>query len=1731
MRRPEHLHDRGRPAGRRTLLFALLVAGLLAVAGRANAQWSASLTISPRPSPFLSDWQTAPGQGEFILTHSTGAAEQVRFRFKLEREGRQVATGTGSPITFPAGPSSRSFRTHTAVDWGGLTFDESLRSAVRSSGRFPEGHYRACIAVIGANNQTLTEACANFTIDALQRPTLVTPLKNDSIRTPQPLFSWQWTSGALGERNRRFKLVIVEVPDGKPPLQAISSSRPHYETTVASTSHVYPASGLPLEPGKRYAWQVTVADVSGKPLNDPNAASDVGVFNVPKGKTVKGGKVNIKDSAKAIGGKQIPQSFVRGRIVWGFPMGTKKGLPTLYPYANGKVKVYAPLTNGKQKVVATGLTDDDGNFELKYTDPNKVGKVQAEQQQGKNGKFQFVVVDVDNPYMTTPKPTVKLSKDSAGNYDLGTIAAEAHTFEFKPTVRQFGEGPKIKDAKIEIYRPYNFYRGQDGKPFARREGTIPSDDQEIDTISSNGDGPDWKDHVIKIASGKQDERFIHLVPCIGPNDRFYIRVSAPGYQTLKYQVTFNPQSGKEADGWPTRSQSIELDKRKPIVEGRIIHRSTQAPVEGATVRLTKKTGGGTEPEAGVTTTDAKGKFSIQDITPMEHNLFILRVKYAKRIVYIDTLKLDDLGDKVTLDPIEIDGQQVTLYGVVRDDKGKGVADAQVRLRAGQPVYTGKDGGYFLQGYPGNDSLIVTKFGYRDSREPVTIKDVTTKFLGKDVEHMMVMEETVLQPRIGRLLVTVVDNATNEPIEGATIDVGDSAATGTTKKNGQVYLPKAPGGSVPVLVRGPADEAYVPQKSTVKISDKGDTTSITVKLKVGATATGKVTANNSGVGGARVRVDGRDDIEAFTDNSGNYTLRGVPPGQTTLKATKQGLAGAEQKKSFTAGQETAVDFTLTSGPGGADLSTLLGFPVEIDKATEQNGEVIVTGAFVGVKNNSLFDAPGDLRIAFHNIHTTASNGVLRPKGDTVLTDATEITGTAFEYLAVKMKSSKGVVVRIRDNDPKKGRISGRLSIDYGKTWASLTGIKWGEGLIDDYIAPKVPEFNKNPEWMTMYTSDGSAPLPAVDSLKIGAAGKRTISLYGYPVEINFSNTSVKLNGIHIRGTIDVPKVPMLNVEQLKLGELWVGTDGKVKDVDFALSPKPKIDIAGWGVELTKIGLGEAGFRWDGSITMKLPQSPDAVVGFKELQIGGDQMFGGTFTIPNDGINIFNAVKFEGVKDKPISLGRVPGKSIYFVAGAGVFSLPKYIEKKLTVTDFKVQTDGKLAVTVATNFKSSFFGLAEIAVTGVGIDATAEHPGVTVDGAVTLTAIPYITPSASGIHYKPGGKVTVDNIGLSFDLKSVAHAEVNIAIKENGFSGEGSFDVSNAPIGAEIAFHYFKVNGGVDFGAEFMAKTPPIPIGPVTINKIGGGFQYNSATKYYKVTLKGAVAMATENAIALDPLEVSIESGPIIKGHATCKVLKQDVGEVNLLIDVPHKLFDIEAKFKPEFMKKVKVDAEVGIKLAFGEDNGKAFFFLGAYIKAKLAGLFEANVNFTLGINATANKYGDYTDFIPAKMLTDDGRVYGVHVDAHVLVGRKESDPWEKSWGKTHVKYWAYNETWATLHFRFKNAAFNIEIGTEMGAGAHVTRNGHSLIYISVGIKGVLGGGYNDVDGWNLYGEFSAWLRAYVGDCNVCRWLTTCWSKTGCCTYHWEGFAIACIDFSLKGKYGSERTPKWNWDIDW
>lgn len=1712
----------------------LLMVWFVATAG-AHAQWSSQLIINPRPSPFVSDWQTAPGQGELILTHVTGPATQIRFRFNLERDGSQVAAGTSSPTSFPGSPATQSFRTHTAVDWGNLKYSGNLTTQIRATGRLPEGRYRACIATLDVQGNVLTEACASFVIDELRSPRLISPRNGDTVPTNLPLLTWNGGGMPRIDSREQFRLVIVEVPKGRSPEQSIVSGRPLYDELVSTQSLIYPPTALPLESGKSYAWRITLAR-DGKPLPDRNANSETWRFTISPNATIGAPRDAKGPKTIADGNGKIPKSIISGQLLWRFPKGPGGGKlkafanDHLHPIINGKVKIVAPLpaslNRGAYTVIATGTTDAEGNFSLAFTDPSKTGKLQVTVG-GKTISFTEVQVLVDNPRFSFPKTSVTLKKEEPGSWSLGTIEGTALQYEFNPVVKT-KDGKTPTDVTIEVFRPAHTYKTE---PSIEPEGTLAQSNRETETLSSHTDGVPWKATFVKISEGSPSTRFVHLFSSQGEKDLYRVRVTAPGYVTWEGNLQVAPnRSGP--DGWPVYTKTIVLMAGMPAVSGRVLYTDGMA-VQGAMVSLRKKGEKAPAPPRGMglkmggeptlaVMTDEHGRFTIANVPPLNEP-YVLWVRGSGFADHSEQIVLNKNGMNVKRDPIKVDGIQITVIGRVVDDHGKGIGGAQVRWgEKGEPVTTTSAGGFIITTFAGPNTLVISKVGFADLKRNVIVKDGTFNFLGKDVEHAWSAGTMEMTPRVGRLLATVIDSKTKSPIQGASIFLGDTLPSGTTGSDGRLYVPKAPAGDVTVRVNGPDGTDYVPYVSETVISDKGDTTNVTISLKMGTHVTGRVTADGKGLAGGRVRVDGRDDITTTTTNDGGYMLRGVPVGEYALKATAQGYVGAQEARTFTTNPMT-IDFVLTSG-GGLDISSLLGFPIEVDELKIAGKDTMLTGSFVDIPSNGLFSTPQGLRIPFTNarVRTTAKGTV--PVGDTVKTDITELSGVAFKYLVVSMKSPSGVVVRTRNNDATSGRIAGRIVIDFGKTFTQLTGWKWSGQAVETIIQPYTAEFPKTPEWMTLYTNDGSLPLPAIDSIRLGSAGKRTLTVYGVDLDIDFAHSSVKADGLHLRGKVGLPQIPVVNVKDLMVDHLWIGVDGKVKEAEVGLNPKPTIDIAGWKLGLQSIAFGETGFKLDGEVEIEIPATPKSKLQFKNLQIGGKQVFGGTFIVPKEGINLFSVVKFEGDAKKPLTFGQVGGTNVYRVTGAGVFSLPKYIEKKLTLTEFEVRTDGKVKATAATNIKASILGIAELSITEVGIDATGKKPQVKIGGGITLKAIPYVTPKASGIRYMVGGKISVDTIALDFELKSIAKVGVMVALMDNGFVGKGSIAVGKTPIGGGIEFHYLKKNGGVDFGAGFVASFPPIPVGTVTINKVGGGFNFNTGTKKYKVWVTGAASVApgTDGVLSLDPIEVSIESGPIVKGFVQANLIGQKIADAKLVIDFPQKYFDIECKVAPEFLKYLQCDVKAGVKLVVSGSAKDPYYFLGTYVKAKILGLIDGNVNLAVGMNAPAKKFPDYTDFIPNNYKDGDGRIFGAHLESHIFIGRRKSDAWMMGWGNTHASFWAYYDSWMTLHADYRKMMFGVGLGTAWGAGGEVKFLGVNIVKADVSMSSSLSGSFSPQYGWYLDGSLKATLLATFGACafNDCTPFRPC--ALG---------ARVCVHPTIGLSYKTIRNPRWDFNVGW
>lgn len=141
------------------------------------------------------------------------------------------------------------------------------------------GNYQACYTVIKedkVNPSPLAEDCVTFEVAPLSPPQLNSPANEDTILTTMPQLNWLPPTPASLFSNLSYRINIVKVSPGQSPVDAIEQNIPVYTNQDISDVFVnYPSSGVQLDTGKQYAWQIVA-------LNNlqPAAQSEVWAFYI-----------------------------------------------------------------------------------------------------------------------------------------------------------------------------------------------------------------------------------------------------------------------------------------------------------------------------------------------------------------------------------------------------------------------------------------------------------------------------------------------------------------------------------------------------------------------------------------------------------------------------------------------------------------------------------------------------------------------------------------------------------------------------------------------------------------------------------------------------------------------------------------------------------------------------------------------------------------------------------------------------------------------------------------------------------------------------------------------------------------------------------------------------------------------------------------------------------------------------------------------------------------------------------------------------------------------------------------------------------------------------------------------------------------------------------------------------------------------------------------------------------
>lgn len=325
---------------------------------------------------------------------------------------------------------------------------------------------------------------------------------------------------------------------------------------------------------------------------------------------------------------------------------------------------------------------------------------------------------------------------------------------------------------------------------------------------------------------------------------------------------------------------------------------------------------------------------------------------------------------------------------------------------------------------------------------------------------------------------------------------------------------------------------------------------------------------------------------------------------------------------------------------------------------------------------------------------------------------------------------------------------------------------------------------------------------------------------------------------------------------------------------------------------------------------------------------------------------------------------------------------------------------------------------------------------------------------------------------------------------GFEGKGEIETIKIKFGASLK--YYKIPDGIEFGVTFKVSTL-ITTGPVTWTSVGGGIDINTATQKYTLILLGSATPTGTSPEVTELRNIRVEvifetqacgALPVVKGSGDLFLKNKLYCKGKVLLDFCRLILLLHIECEMELMNGIEAEVRATVYITTGS------VFLGANVKAVILGM-NANAVFMIGYNckfAGANvprEVSYYRDLIDEKFLVNGNTLSGFFVGAKLFFSKEASGDYIIfKWG---ARIAISNDV--GLFVSFAAPVFQIfnDFSLEIEAYAEA---GYSPISMSaygfVAVRIYIGGGRNEVDGWNLRG--AAALTIEVGndrerDCNT------------------------------------------------
>ncbi len=266
------------------ILFACLLSG------SAFSQ-TFQVVMSPRPSTYLSDWQTKTETITLIVNNTSGVAIDCKIKTQLYNGSGSLfgETNLSKMQLISLLPGINQFHADDIYPLAAIIFygGTQIQIQMAQTGKIPEGNYNLCINLVnpttGLPLTALPPQCKMFTIAAYQAPILISPRDNEQVlSTNISGILFRWTTVVPSPNFIvTYKLQIWEVPPGTNGVDAIRSTQPVVDKNYrGQTQAMWPTDFASPEVGKKYEWAITPVDDQERKIIDGTGMSAPFGFSV-----------------------------------------------------------------------------------------------------------------------------------------------------------------------------------------------------------------------------------------------------------------------------------------------------------------------------------------------------------------------------------------------------------------------------------------------------------------------------------------------------------------------------------------------------------------------------------------------------------------------------------------------------------------------------------------------------------------------------------------------------------------------------------------------------------------------------------------------------------------------------------------------------------------------------------------------------------------------------------------------------------------------------------------------------------------------------------------------------------------------------------------------------------------------------------------------------------------------------------------------------------------------------------------------------------------------------------------------------------------------------------------------------------------------------------------------------------------------------------------------------------